>query len=123
MYKINRRDCKPYLVHGEASEVCILGPVDRSLNLCNEPPGISCANGILFFNWAKLPPGKNLEKHFGEYEEIYYIISGNGLITVDDEVAEITDGDAIYIPSGVGHGMSNPGKTSIEYIVLGSTSK
>jgi gentisate 1,2-dioxygenase len=123
MFKANWRDCKEYYVHGEAKEVCILGPSDLSLNVCMEEPKLPCSSGILFFNRAYLQPDKVLEPHIGDTEEIHYILNGNGLFTYEDEVVKVMEGDVIYVPSGVKHGMKNSGKINLEYIVLGTFSK
>ena len=120
MYIINWRDCDGYPVHGDAEERILVGPRDISKNLCPKPPGIARAEGIVFFNRAVLRKSGILEDHVGQYEEIYYIIRGKGLFSCDDESSACKDGDTIYVPAGVRHGMRNTGEMPIEYIVVGS---
>jgi len=46
-----------------------------------------------------LPPGRAVTPHHHrELEEIYYILSGSGLMTVGHESVRVRIGDAIYVP-------------------------
>ena len=65
--------------------------------------------GLLFFAHAVLKPGKEIEAHLDPYEEVYYLLSGRGVMTVGDERQEVTAGDAIWLPRGVPHSMINNG--------------
>ncbi len=53
-------------------------------------------------------------------EQIYYILEGEGLMTVNQEQAHVEPGDCICIPSMVDHGLTNTGKSILRY--LGATS-
>jgi mannose-6-phosphate isomerase-like protein (cupin superfamily) len=117
----NWRDCSSYLVHGEAVERAMIGNTDPKYNTCPKDPVLLCAKGISFFNYAELPSGKNLEKHVGIVEEIYYIINGEGVFSVNDEAVKVKDGDAVYVAPGDEHGMTNKGDMPIVYLCLGST--
>jgi mannose-6-phosphate isomerase-like protein (cupin superfamily) len=66
--------------------------------------------GILFFAFAIVKPGKELESHIDPYEEIYYILQGKALMRVDDDEQEVYPGDAIWIPCGSPHSMFNNGE-------------
>ena len=72
--------------------------------------------GILFFAHAVLKPNRVLESHIDPYEEIYYILEGQGLISVGEDEQQVTAGDAIWIPCGVSHSLINNGTE--ECIVL-----
>ena len=63
--------------------------------------------GILFFAYGILKPGKVLDVHIDPYEEIYYVIQGQGTIIVGADEQMVTAGDAIWIPCGSPHGMKN----------------
>lgn len=121
MYKANWRDCEEYLIHGEAREVCILGNSDLSLNVCKKAPKLPCASGMLFFNRAYLTPGKTLEIHIGGTEEIHYILGGGGVFTIGNESFDVSEGDTVYVPKGMKHGLRNPGTVDLQYIVLGTS--
>ncbi len=42
--------------------------------------------------------------HSHEQEQCYYIISGTGLMIIDDQTKEVKEGDAVFIPSNSTHG-------------------
>ena len=57
---------------------------------------------------ARLQPGGSTTPHRHELtEEIYYILSSTGLIRVADETQEVGPGDAIAIPPGTRHQITN----------------
>ena len=66
-----------------------------------------------------LPPGCAVTPHrHRQIEEIYYIVSGRGLMTVGDEVREVEAGDAIYIPRNHRHTLENTGAEPIKLILV-----
>ena len=74
--------------------------------------------GILFIAHAVLKPNKVLESHIDPYEEVYYILSGKGLMKVGDDEQQVTNGDAIWIPCGVSHGLVNNGTEDCLVLVI-----
>ncbi|MCP3872542.1 MAG: cupin domain-containing protein [Desulfobacteraceae bacterium] len=54
--------------------------------------------------------------HSHVQEQCYYIISGTGLIIIDDLSKEVKEGDAIFIPSNSTHGIKSIGKTNLTYL-------
>jgi mannose-6-phosphate isomerase-like protein (cupin superfamily) len=59
---------------------------------------------------ARLPPGAStLLHHHVKTEEIYYILDGTGLMCVGEEVQVVGCGDAIAIPPGSAHQITNTG--------------
>jgi len=73
---------------------------------------------IGFLAIAQLSPGKQLEAHVDPMEEIYFIMSGEGEMTLDDETRHVATGDAIWIPTGSRHGLSNTGKGDCIILVV-----
>lgn len=66
-----------------------------------------------------LPPGCAVTPHrHRQIEEIYYIVSGRGLMTVGDENREVSAGDAVYIPRGNRHTLKNTGDEPIKLILV-----
>jgi len=65
--------------------------------------------GLLFFAHAVLKSGREIEAHVDPYEEVYYLLSGRGVMTVGEERQEVTAGDAIWLPCGVPHSLINDG--------------
>src|SRR6187402_2169533 len=59
---------------------------------------------------ARLPPGAATAPHFHpQTEEIYYLLAGVGRMQIGAEVREVVPGDAIAIPPGVVHTITNSG--------------
>ena len=54
--------------------------------------------------------------HAHYQEQCYYIISGSGLIIIDDQSKEVSAGDAVFIPSNSTHGIKNIGKIKLTYL-------
>ncbi len=63
-----------------------------------------------FFAWATVAPGNTMEEHIDEVEEIYFMLSGEGLMKVGDEEKAVKTWDAIWLPAGVPHAFTNTGK-------------
>jgi mannose-6-phosphate isomerase-like protein (cupin superfamily) len=51
-------------------------------------------------------------------EEIYYIQSGQGRMQVGDEVCEVESGDAVHIPIGQFHELTNTGEGVLTVLVV-----
>lgn len=65
-----------------------------------------------------IPPGASEGVHThnvgdekeGSFDEFYYILSGSGVMQIDDEVVPVKPGDHIFTPNGVPHGIENTGR-------------
>ena len=80
--------------------------------------------GVKFDIW-ELPPGASEGDHThgtpGDgraLEEIYYFLSGTGMMRIDGEEMAVTPGDAIMVPPGVDHGLYNTGPESLRLVLL-----
>ena len=83
-------------------------------------PRFRCLETITYVSLAKLQPGLSYEPHsHADHEEIYYIIGGKGKIKIGGEVARFRDGDAIYIPRGTLHSITNDGEEMVEFLAFG----
>lgn len=47
-----------------------------------------------------LKPGAFVEPHINEYSVIFYILSGSGDLTIDDEIFSLVANDSIKVPAG-----------------------
>jgi mannose-6-phosphate isomerase-like protein (cupin superfamily) len=55
-----------------------------------------------------LAPGESIRSHYHtDFEEIYYILSGYGIMTIGEEMQEISRGDVVYIPANAPHTLLN----------------
>lgn len=73
---------------------------------------------MMFLAHASVPPGELLEGHRDPMEEIYIIQTGQGRMQVDDDIQEVSPGDAIHIPIGAFHELTNIGGETLEILVV-----
>jgi mannose-6-phosphate isomerase-like protein (cupin superfamily) len=73
---------------------------------------------LMFLAHASLPPGKTLLGHVDPMEEIYIIQEGRGLMRVENDVCEVNSGDAIHIPIGHFHDLTNTGQAEMTILVV-----
>ena len=65
----------------------------------------------------RLPPGSSIGYHMHEREEeIFYIISGTGLVTEQGVSSPVGPGDAVLTGGGGGHSLENTGVEPLELI-------
>jgi mannose-6-phosphate isomerase-like protein (cupin superfamily) len=99
-------------------------------------PGMDGGQGTVFYrralgpsifttNWAFVdhiivPPGASIGRHFHNgVEEVYFVMSGEGTIKVDEETAQIRKGDAVPVRVKEVHSFSNTGVNDLEFLVYG----
>lgn len=68
---------------------------------------------------TSLAPGESIQPHFHEdFEEIYYVLSGYGIMTIGDERQEISRGDVVYIHPPSPHMLLNNGNVPLRFLTL-----
>lgn len=66
-----------------------------------------------------LLPGQSVTAHrHRQLEEIYYILSGRGRMSVGDEQSDVGPGDAVYVPRGHSHTLENTGTEPIKLLLV-----
>ena len=66
---------------------------------------------------ATLPPGAETEEHsHPRTEEIYYVLHGRGLMTLEGKGGEVGPGDGILIPPGARHTIRNIGREPLVFL-------
>lgn len=66
---------------------------------------------------ARLPPGASTTPHFHrQTEEIYYILAGTALMRIDALEQPVRPGDAIAIPPGAIHQITNTGSETLRFL-------
>jgi mannose-6-phosphate isomerase-like protein (cupin superfamily) len=66
---------------------------------------------------ARLPPGGSTTPHrHVKSEEIYYILEGQARMRVERDIASVGPGDAIAIPPGAEHQITNTGSTTLKFL-------
>jgi mannose-6-phosphate isomerase-like protein (cupin superfamily) len=77
-----------------------------------------CLQTLMFLAHATLGSGKKLLGHVDPMEEIYIIQTGRGLMQVNEDVREVVPGDAIHIPIGHYHELTNTGDEELTILVV-----
>lgn len=76
-------------------------------------------NNIAAIYDTSLLPGKSIQPHFHpDFEELYYVLSGYGLMTLGEEKQEISRGDVVYIPSLEPHTLLNTGNVPLRFVTI-----
>ncbi|VVB88879.1 Cupin domain protein [uncultured archaeon] len=66
-----------------------------------------------------LPPGQDIRPHYHpDSEEIYYVLSGYGVMTIGEEKQEIMRGDVVHIPKLAPHTLLNTGSVSLRFVTV-----
>ena len=66
---------------------------------------------------ARLPPGGSTTPHYHRRtEEIYYILEGRAKMRIGQELREVGPGDAIAIPPGAEHQITNTGDATLRFL-------
>jgi mannose-6-phosphate isomerase-like protein (cupin superfamily) len=55
-----------------------------------------------------IPPGRAPD-HYHSYDEVVYVLSGEGTFHVDGETGPLRAGSCVHLPSGLIHCLENPG--------------
>jgi mannose-6-phosphate isomerase-like protein (cupin superfamily) len=67
---------------------------------------------------AVVPVGQVSTPHALATSEVYYILSGQGEMHIDDEASPVQPGDAIYIPPNARQYIRNTGAEPLVFICL-----
>ena len=51
-------------------------------------------------------------------EEVYYFLEGSGIMTIDGQVIDVTQNDAVMVPPNVDHGIKNTGIGPLKMIIV-----
>jgi mannose-6-phosphate isomerase-like protein (cupin superfamily) len=67
---------------------------------------------------AIVRPGQTTLPHRLKTSEVYYIISGEGVMHINDESSPVAPGDAVYIPPRASQSIHNHGDSDLVFICL-----
>jgi mannose-6-phosphate isomerase-like protein (cupin superfamily) len=67
---------------------------------------------------ADLEPGGWLGHHRHEPAELYYVLSGDGVVVVDGEEHAVAAGTAVSIPGDSEHGIRNSGPAPLRFFYV-----
>ena len=100
---------------GEVLELC--GVSELSVNI-KVSPGL---DGPTFaMGTAELAANADLIDNHEAFDEVIFIHSGKGSVTIGDEVFRASSGTTVYVPRGVHHGFMNTGETPWVFVWITS---
>ncbi|MGD0235637.1 MAG: cupin domain-containing protein [Syntrophorhabdales bacterium] len=67
---------------------------------------------------ATVKPGQTTRPHRLKTSEVYYILEGQGLMSVDGESQAVRPGQAIYIPPHSTQHIKNTGESDLEFLCV-----
>lgn len=71
----------------------------------------------LVFRKRALKPGSGIGYHLQKEDEIYYVLSGRGEMTIDGKAFEVGPGDAILTRPGSSHGLKQTGAEDLVIMI------
>lgn len=82
-------------------------------------PFFEAAEGFeIVFRKRALHPGASIGEHLNDKDEIYYVLSGQGELMLDDEYRNVRAGDAILTRRGSRHGLRQQGPDDLVIFVV-----
>lgn len=112
---------KPFIIHErdcpaeDWSNLGRNGVSWKTLISSDRTPTDSITMGI-----AEIEPGGPEEVHLHRHEpaEAYYVLSGNGYVSIDGKETKVTTGSAVFVPSNALHAVSNSGKETLQILYV-----
>ena len=71
----------------------------------------------LVFRKRALKPGSGIGYHLQKEDEIYYVLSGRGEMTIDGKSFEMKPGDALLTRPGASHGLKQIGNEDLVILI------
>jgi mannose-6-phosphate isomerase-like protein (cupin superfamily) len=76
-------------------------------------PAVGCQSVTQFI--GLVPPGRAPD-HFHTYDEVIYILEGEGELHIGDEQAELRPGSCVHLPARLVHCLANTGDTELRLL-------
>ncbi|MEO7190938.1 MAG: cupin domain-containing protein [Vicinamibacterales bacterium] len=71
----------------------------------------------LVFRKRALKPGSGIGYHEQKEDEIYYVLSGRGIMTIDDKPFDVGPGTAVLTRPGSSHGLKQTGTEDLVILI------
>jgi quercetin dioxygenase-like cupin family protein len=112
---------RPFAIHEEACAFEQWGDARhprvrwRTLVSADRTPTGSLTLGV-----AELPPGGSAEfrLHRHEQPEVYYVVEGEGVVTISGVEHPVRPGSAVFIPGDAEHGAVNTGDGTLRLVYV-----
>lgn len=106
MFIRNLEDCEKFVAGDNTVLRELLHPAKADLNL-----RYSLAHAVL-------KPGQTSTPHRLRSSEVYYILTGEGSMYIDDDMALVSANQAIYIPPHAKQYIKNTGAKDLEFLCI-----
>ena len=143
----NKRQHRLQILVGSLFTVAVVGPaawfvgaqqaasggyvLERDAEIAMEEPGTHGGGGKtvgysffkkapnlkLVFRKRALKPGSAIGYHLQKEDEIYYVLSGRGEMTIDGKSFEVKAGDAVLTRPGASHGLKQVGSEDLVILI------
>ena len=105
--------------------------VERDADVAKEEPGTHGGGGMstgysffdktpgmkFVFRKRALHPGAGVGPHEQHEDEVYYVLSGKGVMTVDDTKVDMTPGTAVLTRPGSSHSLKQAGNDDLVVLI------
>jgi len=105
--------------------------VEHDAEIAKEEPGTHNGGGMttgysffarvpnlkLVFRKRAFPPGSGVGLHEQKEDEIYYVLSGHGTMTLDGKTVDITPGTAVLTRTGSSHSLKQAGSEDLVVLI------
>ena len=100
------RECEPFI----ANDGCLIREL---LHPKNDPYELPYS-----IAYAQVVAGKHTYKHLLKQTEVYFIISGQGQMHINEEEQDVSTGDTIYIPENSTQWLANTGREPLVFLAI-----
>jgi quercetin dioxygenase-like cupin family protein len=76
------------------------------------------ATDALTLGTTELPPGGWLGLHRHAPAEVYYVLQGEAVVTLEGVEHHVTAGSAVFIPGSAEHGIRNVGDSVVRFVYV-----
>ena len=76
-------------------------------------PEVGCASVTQFVGY--IPPGRAPD-HFHKYDEVVYVLAGEGALHIGGESAPLRPGSAVHLPARIVHSLENAGPGEMQVL-------
>jgi len=70
----------------------------------------------LWVGLSEIDPGSSSNVQSHESEEVFYVVSGEGVVEVEGESQEVVAGSVVVVPSRARHRLVNPGGKALKVL-------
>ena len=76
-------------------------------------------NKKIDFRISRYAPAAYVQEHVHQVQEqIYYVLEGEGVLTLDDKKHLMRPHDYVYVPPGITHSFTNTGTDGLVFFVI-----